>query len=513
MASSFQIIKYTGKNSIFGTPVTSIGLKRVDQAVPAVYGNPIVPGDDKSDILHYSVITPEDNSKAYSFESVFKLHLKTTPTNQLSNIRIYPETHDCDVANGTAQSATATTIKINADSSFKDDFYTGLKIQITNGTGIGQTKIVVGYVGLTKVIAVDSAWGTIPDGTSTYQIYKYVDTVHSPKLFIGSSQYYTRPTNIKSLVALKNIFDFNKKQPYPVTVGGLYGYQISPETFQVYLYQITVGDTGSGNRFYLNGDKQPVLKIIEGNTYTFVNNVTGTYDFRIYDTTNTLVVNADVVYSVDGNSNQVITINASSVLLASFSAGFIYGSLADYTIGSTIVWFDISLVPTETVNYTVEVAASPNNEFAFYLNGARNPTLLFELGKKYQFTNLNGDTDPFRIFTKGFGGTQEFVIVEGVTVTNGGTINEVVLVDTTLVNIAGKLPGTYQSTNNVGYGNAIDVDVPNTDLGRYNLNTIGGGINPTGAGETDFIYLQAEVDKDTDPYSYIPNIIIEYDES
>jgi hypothetical protein len=49
--------------------------------------------------------------------------------------------------------------------------------------------------------------------------------------------------------------------------------------------------------------------------------------------------------------------------------------------------------------------------------------------------------------------------------------------------------------------------------GNYNLHTVGGGINPGSAGETDFIYLQMAVNKDTEPGDFIPNLIIKYDES
>ena len=42
---------------------------------------------------------------------------------------------------------------------------------------------------------------------------------------------------------------------------------------------------------------------------------------------------------------------------------------------------------------------------------------------------------------------------------------------------------------------------------------VGGGIyNPLMAGETDYVYMQIEVDADTDPGRCIPNIKLEYDE-
>jgi hypothetical protein len=80
------------------------------------------------------------------------------------------------------------------------------------------------------------------------------------------------------------------------------------------------------------------------------------------------------------------------------------------------------------------------------------------------------------------------------------------------MNAAGKIPYSYQSTTNGCYGNVITL-VPLNQTGKYNMNTVGGGVNPTSAGETDYIYLQLEIDQDTNPGERIPNILIEYDES
>jgi len=100
MEAEFEIRKYVGKECSFGEPVSSIGLKRVDQVVPAVYGVPLVPGDDKTDANTYSIYRPDEPEDiAYSFESIFKLILKTPPSNQLSNVRIYPKTEIPNDAN------------------------------------------------------------------------------------------------------------------------------------------------------------------------------------------------------------------------------------------------------------------------------------------------------------------------------------------------------------------------------------------------------------------------------
>lgn len=435
MPAELSIFKYTGKCAEFGTPVSSIGLKRVDSAVPAVYGNPILPGDDKSDVLRYSVLVPTDNSKVYSFESIFKIHLKTPPTNQLSNIRIYPE------------------------------------------------------------------W---PEGVDPLN-------PNAPIFKIGVSQSFSRPTNIQSTVATNLVSSYTQANPFQITIGGLSGYEISPEVFGIYTFQVTTGDTGSGNKFYINGEKQQPLRIIIGNDYTFVNNVTGTYVLNIYDTTDTLVSDPDVEYGTSGPLD-IITIHATQDLFNAFPNGFKYGSSTDPNMGGFVEWFDIDDIGTETIEYTVEVAAH-NNKYYFYLNGTRAPALDFREGKIYKFTNPHGNTNPFRLVTQGKGGVEDFVIIDGITVENGGTINEIVTVDTTLMLAAGKVPSSYQSTTNESYGNIIRF-VPLDSVGAYNMNTVGGGTSdPSAAGETDYIYLQIEVNKDTNPELFIPNLRIEYDES
>jgi hypothetical protein len=72
---------------------------------------------------------------------------------------------------GTAQSgSTNTTIKLAAGSSAVDDYYTGMYITITGGTGSGLTRKITGYVGSTKVATVSSAWDVTPDATTAYSI-------------------------------------------------------------------------------------------------------------------------------------------------------------------------------------------------------------------------------------------------------------------------------------------------------------------------------------------------------
>ena len=436
MPAAFKIIKYTGKNSAFGTQVSSIGLKRVDAAVPAVYGNPIVPGDDKSDVNTYSVYRPDETADvAYSYESIFKLILTTAPSNQLSNIRIYP--------------------------------------------------------------AIDKP-----------------DDANLPDMYIGCSQTFTRPTNSVSLVATNDLWTYTADSPFEVTVGGETG-QAVDENVPVINWNATVHDLGTGNLIYMNGERQIGIDIIEGNTYTIIYNATSLITIKIYDDSDVLVTDSDVVYSTV-SGNQVITISATATLLASYPDGFKYGSDTVVTVGGTITWLDLEADPVEIVDYEVDLEVLANGDSVYTLNGERRPTLNFLENRQYRFTNLAGATDPIRFLdnvTSLIANTEAEIIVEGITVTAGATASEVVLVDPKAVRIAGGTILSYQSTANSAYGNII-TNINTALIGNYNLNTVGAGTaNPLAAGETDFIFLQVKVDGESSVGQLIPDITIEYDEN
>lgn len=74
------------------------------------------------------------------------------------------------VDNGTLQSATGTTAVIRSAASFPDSTLVGMTIQITGGSGVGQSRIITAYANTTKTVTVD-AWTTNPSVTSTYIIY------------------------------------------------------------------------------------------------------------------------------------------------------------------------------------------------------------------------------------------------------------------------------------------------------------------------------------------------------
>jgi len=448
MPAEFQLYKYTGNDSSFGTPVTSIGLKRIDSVVPAVYGNPIVPGDDTSDVNTYPVYRSDDPDEiVYSFESVFKLVLTVPPSNQLSNVRIYPEPY------------------------------------------------------------VD-AHGEVHNHAP--------HDLDMPQFYIGNSIGYKRPTNAKSEVALNNVWDYSKQNPFLLTVNGNYGQSVDEQVDNL-LYDITWNDIGYGNVIYLNNVRQDCPPIVAGNVYQFVNHETGALNFTIFDVTTQLpITDPAIVESIDTEGRQVITITASETLLTAYPNGFQYGDLTNISIGGFIQWIDLSVDPVEIVEYDVEVMLDCKGKPVYFFNGVRAPQLNLLENRIYQFNNHSGSVSPMRFLNNcesQIANQECEIIINGVEITDGATDDEIIIVDPSEVKMSGECINSYQSTRQTCYGNCI-TNTNTALVGNYNISTVCGGIaNPLAAGETDFVYVQLCVTGTSTVGQVVPNLIIEYDES
>jgi len=109
-----------------------------------------------------------DSTPKYNFTSlVFEPQGTLTPSAVSGKVNL---TASQAAVTGTAQAGASTTITLAAGASATDDFYNGLFIELTGGTGSGQVRQITDYVGSTKVATVNAAWSTTPDNTSTYSI-------------------------------------------------------------------------------------------------------------------------------------------------------------------------------------------------------------------------------------------------------------------------------------------------------------------------------------------------------
>lgn len=83
----------------------------------------------------------------------------------------FSETITAAAITGTAQAGgTTTSIKLASGASAVDDFYTGMTVSITGGTGNGQAGEIIAYEGSTKIATIAKPWTTGPDATSLYSI-------------------------------------------------------------------------------------------------------------------------------------------------------------------------------------------------------------------------------------------------------------------------------------------------------------------------------------------------------
>jgi hypothetical protein len=105
---------------------------------------------------------------AFTLKTITNKSETLTPSAVSGNITLTTTSAKHDT--GTAQAGASTTITLKSASSATNDYYNGLYITITGGTGSGQIRVITDYVGSTKVATVDRAWTTIPNSTSTYSI-------------------------------------------------------------------------------------------------------------------------------------------------------------------------------------------------------------------------------------------------------------------------------------------------------------------------------------------------------
>lgn len=122
---------------------------------------------------------------------------------------------------GLAQSATSTTLTLNADHQniYDINYFLWCEIEIIGGTGAGQRRKITGST-KAGVVTVDSAWTTAPDSTSYYKIYQLgkfprTDDVIFDDNDSAESQYYKSiPENVKRAVAAQVEFQVNVGDAY-----------------------------------------------------------------------------------------------------------------------------------------------------------------------------------------------------------------------------------------------------------------------------------------------------------
>jgi hypothetical protein len=100
------------------------------------------------------------------------------------------------IHSGVAQGGTGNTITLSSESSQLNGSYDPSIITIYSGTGAGQSRIVLQYIGATHVAVVNRDWREIPDESSTYVIHPYADIQTVNEGLITSATSNTARLNI-----------------------------------------------------------------------------------------------------------------------------------------------------------------------------------------------------------------------------------------------------------------------------------------------------------------------------
>ena len=74
------------------------------------------------------------------------------------------------IHSGTAQAGNSMSITLAASADANDGVYNRNLIVLTDNNGVGQTRTIVDYDGISKVVVVDREWRVHPDNTTAYQI-------------------------------------------------------------------------------------------------------------------------------------------------------------------------------------------------------------------------------------------------------------------------------------------------------------------------------------------------------
>jgi hypothetical protein len=143
---------------------------------------------------------------AYAFDT-HEPTFTVTPSAITGNITLTASAVTTDT--GTAQAGSSDTITLKSATSYtSDDQPNGMFIEITSGTGVGQTRHVEDYVASTKVVTVYPAWDTAPDATSNYKVAAFspaaVDEYLQVKSGFGRARYveYVSDTEMKAVTSI-----------------------------------------------------------------------------------------------------------------------------------------------------------------------------------------------------------------------------------------------------------------------------------------------------------------------
>lgn len=105
------------------------------------------------------------------------------------------------VNTGTLQSGGTTTVRLAAGASAVDDAYNGMTLRSTGGTGSGQERKIIDYVGATRDATVAIAFSPALDGTTTYDVIDRPNACYN--VFTGDSPCQDTANFVKGVKTIK----------------------------------------------------------------------------------------------------------------------------------------------------------------------------------------------------------------------------------------------------------------------------------------------------------------------
>ena len=117
------------------------------------------------------------------------------------------ETITAAAVTGSAVAGGANTITLAAGASAVDDFYNGMVISITSGTGNGHIGLITNYVGSTKVATVQASTATfVPGASSAYSIAANVGYLPVSTGFSSATIYFNNDGVLHKITGARGTF-------------------------------------------------------------------------------------------------------------------------------------------------------------------------------------------------------------------------------------------------------------------------------------------------------------------
>ena len=111
---------------------------------------------------------------------------------------------------GTAQAGAAGSITLESGASATDDYYNGMVISLTGGTGDGSKGIITNYVGSTKVATVQKSTAAFtPDATSDYSISANVGYKPVSSSFESATLYFNNDGVLHKATGCRGTFNLS----------------------------------------------------------------------------------------------------------------------------------------------------------------------------------------------------------------------------------------------------------------------------------------------------------------